>query len=71
MITIFHFISFIGCLSGLIVGAFFGKKFFGWTGAFVGSVACAYSGLLLGRLLRLAAASLLLLHDVKVRKRKS
>jgi uncharacterized membrane protein len=56
VITLFHIFAFCVSLVGLVLGAVFGSKLYGWVGGTLGAVVGAYLGLVLGRLPRAIAA---------------
>ena len=50
MITVFHIISFISAVVGLMLGILLGARVNGWSGSAMGAVVGAFFGLLIGRL---------------------
>lgn len=50
MITIFHFIAFVGAVIGFAIGGVIGGNFYGTLGGLAGALLGAYIGLVLGRL---------------------
>jgi len=65
MITLFHFFAFLVSIAGLVLGAVFGSKLFGWIGGILGAGFGAYISLVLGRLPRVLAIFLLRRSDKK------
>lgn len=59
MITLFHIFAFLVSIVGLVLGATFGSRLFGWIGGILGTIVGAYIGLVLGRLPRALAIALL------------